>query len=437
MATAECKIPGEPTNFDTSQADRKERRRELVKRILGSKQFRSSPRLVELFNYIAEASLRDAPEDATEQQIGQNVFGRKAGYNCSEDSIVRSEIRQLRLKLNLYFAEEGAAEDLIVEIPKGRYLLEFRSRVSEQPHEAALEVNPIVAKSLTDREESETGPGGISSGSRARKFLSARKTLHVTLTLLSLAAIVLVLQMRSGDSTSSTGRLWAPFLSGNEPIVVYSNAMLRGTQNGIQDVSDASYGSSAIDTPSAPFDDTYTGVGEVAAVHALDRVFVHQGRDFLLRRSLLLSWEEARGNNIIIIGSTAQNKAMKSLPTTKDFTFGNLNTGTAYWGIFNHNVKPNEKQFYTGGDHVPQIEDYAIIALLQGPTEKHWILLLGGLGTYGTQAATEYAMSEKGASRLLQLLGSTGDLHPFEAVLRFDMVGEVPLNPEIVAFHKR
>lgn len=437
MATAQCKIPGEPTNFDTSQADTKERRRELVKRILSSRQFRSSPRLVELFNYIAEASLRDAPEDATEQQIGQNVFGRKAGYNCSEDSIVRSEIRQLRLKLNLYFAEEGVTEDLIVEIPKGRYLLEFRSRISEQPHEAALETKPIAVKTLADGEESETGRAGRSSGSRAWEFLSAYKTLGAALTLLSVAAIALVFQRSSGDSTSGTGKLWAPFLSGNEPIVVYSNAMLRGTQNGIQDVSDLPHGTSATDTAPATVDDAYTGVGEVAAVHALDRVFVHQGRDFLLRRSLLLSWEEARGNNIIIVGSTAQNKAMKSLPTTKDFTFGNLNTGTPFWGIINHNAKPNEKQFYTGGDHVPQIEDYAIIALLQGPTEKHWILLLGGLGTYGTQAAAEFAMSEKGASRLLQLLGSTGDLHPFEAVLRFDMVGEVPLNPEIVAFHKR
>ncbi len=439
MATAECKPSlGETTKVDAPRADTKEGRRDLVKRILGSRQFRSSPRLVELFSYIADASLRDAPEDATEQQIGQNVFGRKAGYNCSEDSIVRSEIRQLRLKLNLYFAEEGVAEESIIEVPKGRYLLEFRPRDSKQFQIAALEADSNAETRLSNNRDSEMDRVERSTRSKALKFVSGYKTLTLTLLLLGLTVTVLVLRQHLGDVSSSAEILWAPFLSGNKPIVVYSNALLRGTDHGgLQDVSDASSGSGVVDSPLPSFDDSYTGVGEVAAVHALDRVFAHQRRDFLLRRSLWLSWEEARENNIIVIGSTAQNKSMKSLPTTKDFTFSNLNTGTPYWGIVNHNVQPNEKQFYTGGDHVPQIEDYAIIALLQGPTEKHWILLLGGLGTYGTQAAAEFAMSEKGASRLLHLLGTTEKPHPFEAVLHFNMVGEVPLNPEIVAFHKR
>lgn len=302
MATAECKpYPAESTNLSTSAADKKERRRDLLKRILASRQFRSSPRLVELFSYIADASLRDAPEDVTEQQIGQNVFGRKAGYNCSEDSIVRSEVRQLRLKLNVYFAEEGAAEESIIEIPKGRYLLEFRPRVSGQAQEGALKADSITEKRFEDQ-VSETDPAHRSVGSKTWKFSSAHKALSVALTFLSLAVAVLVFKGHSDDPSSSAEMLWEPFLSGNEPIVVFSNAMLRGNRKGgIQDVSDAPTRSGVIDSSSVPFDDSYTGVGEVAAVHALDRVFAHQGRDFLLRRSLLLSWEEARDNNIIVI----------------------------------------------------------------------------------------------------------------------------------------
>lgn len=437
MATPECNpYPGESTNHDSSAA-KVEWRRELLKRIVASKQFRSSPRLVELFSYIADASLRDAPEDVTEQQIGQNIFGRKAGYNCSEDSIVRSEVRQLRLKLNVFFAEEGATEESIIEIPKGRYLLEFRPRASRQGQERALKADTVVESRFNDH-ESETDSAHRSVGAKTWTPDSTHRVLWVALIVMGLAVSVLAFKRHSGDPGGNAEVLWEPFLSGNQPIVVYSNAMLRGTsQGGIQDVSDVPSESSAIDSSSTRLDDSYTGVGEVAAVHALDRVFAQRGMDFRLRRSLLLSWEEARDNNIIVIGSTAQNKAMKSLPTTKDFTFGNPKDGIPYWGIVNHNAKPNEKPFYTGGDHAPQIEDFAIIALLQGPTERHWILLLGGLGTHGTQAAAEFAMSEKGAGRLQELLGPAGRPHPFEAVLHFNMVGEVPIDPEIVAFHKR
>ena len=63
----------------------------LVLRVASSRNFKSSPRLRGLLLYVAECAIRDAPQDATEQQIGMKVFGRPPGYNSSEDSIVRSQ----------------------------------------------------------------------------------------------------------------------------------------------------------------------------------------------------------------------------------------------------------------------------------------------------------------------------------------------------------
>ncbi len=100
----------------------------LVNRIASSPHLKSSPRLCEFLFYIAKCAIRDAPEEATEQQIGIRVFGRSPGYNSSEDSIVRTHARLLRQKLASYFAEDGAAEQILVEIPKGHYFPVFRSR---------------------------------------------------------------------------------------------------------------------------------------------------------------------------------------------------------------------------------------------------------------------------------------------------------------------
>ncbi len=80
----------------------------------------------EFLRYIADCAIKEAPESATEQQIGVHVFHRPPGYNSSEDSIVRTHARLLRQKLAEYFSTEGAAEPTIIEVPKGHYLPIFR-----------------------------------------------------------------------------------------------------------------------------------------------------------------------------------------------------------------------------------------------------------------------------------------------------------------------
>jgi hypothetical protein len=91
---------------------------ELVQRVIESSSLVGSARLRDFLLHVAACAIRQTPEDATEQQIGIRVFQRSPGFNSSEDSIVRSQARLLRLKLSAYFNAEGANEPLIIEIPK-------------------------------------------------------------------------------------------------------------------------------------------------------------------------------------------------------------------------------------------------------------------------------------------------------------------------------
>src|SRR6201999_3945294 len=100
----------------------------LIERIAARRHLKSSPRLRNFFFYVADCSIREAPEEATEQQIGIRVFHRHPGYNSSEASIVRTHARLLRQKLTAYFAEEGIGEEIVVEIPKGHYLPVFHAK---------------------------------------------------------------------------------------------------------------------------------------------------------------------------------------------------------------------------------------------------------------------------------------------------------------------
>jgi hypothetical protein len=85
-------------------------RRALIDRIAASAQFRRSARLREFLLYVGGQSLKDGCPDIHEQEIGAKVFGRSSTYDRSQDNIVRVTATELRKRIELYFASEGAHE---------------------------------------------------------------------------------------------------------------------------------------------------------------------------------------------------------------------------------------------------------------------------------------------------------------------------------------
>src|SRR5260370_35978971 len=108
---------------------------EVVQRVASSTLFQRSPRLRELLLYICERSLQNRLVELREQQSGCGVFGRKSDYNPGEDNIVRVEIRQLRKRLQEYFASEGKDDPYEILIPKGAYVpvIELRGKPQSSP----------------------------------------------------------------------------------------------------------------------------------------------------------------------------------------------------------------------------------------------------------------------------------------------------------------
>lgn len=107
--------------------------RDLVSRVASSVTFEKSPRLRAFLLHVCRCAIEEKPEEATEYQIGINVYERPAGYNPNEDNIVRSQARVLRMKLEHHFAHEGRNELIVITIPKGQYLPIFEDRASDAP----------------------------------------------------------------------------------------------------------------------------------------------------------------------------------------------------------------------------------------------------------------------------------------------------------------
>jgi hypothetical protein len=395
----------------------------LIERVLASSQFRGSLRLREFLLYIADCTLKGTPESSTEQQIGVNVFHRPPGYNSSEDSIVRTHARLLRQKLAEYFATEGAAEPTIIEVPKGHYLPSFRLRQSEPPPAPfPLTQTPQTAKAP----DAPAPPAAAAQRGDYWKSTPLGIVLGMLIVLVLAGAAILAARVwpKATQEKSAIEMFWAPFLSGDPPVVIYSNARFLGdSKTGLRYAP-------TVTLPSEPVVDHYTGIGELASVYELTRLFDAHRTTFVLKRSLLVTWDEAKSRNLIFIGSAAENSSLNAMPSLTDFT---LMATPEYAGFVNNHPRPGEPALYSRPEH-PLTTDYAVIALVPGVQSGKRTLMFSGLTTLGTQAAVEYASRKDGVSELLKLISSpSGEIKPFEALLAVTLEGGVPLQSKLVS----
>ena len=401
---------------------------ELVQRVIESPHLIGSARLRDFLLHVTACAIREMPEDATEQQIGIRVFQRSPGFNSSEDSIVRSHARLLRLKLSAYFNAEGASEPVIIEIPKGHYLPAFSPSLRANFANEIQAVNSIKeapAPVRVDEAKEVLLPGPTRmSGTKGQRVWLAVAGVGLALLLCFSLAVAFRWQGKAA-AAKPLKQLWAPFLAGDPPLVIYSNALFVGdAKSGMRYA--ANDGS---DGQSGELVDHYTGVGELISVHELTKMFDYQHAEFVLKRSPLVTWDEARSRNLIFIGSAAENASLKLLPSTQDFTL----TATAdAAGIVNHHPRQGEPQVYLRPEH-PLTRDYAIVALLPGVQPDHKMFVFSGLTTLGTQAAMEYALEPDTAAELMRQVSTQKQIHNFEALLEVSIRGGVPLQPHLVS----
>src|SRR5205807_7464183 len=100
--------------------------RSKLDKILSSTGFARNERLSGFLRFVVEQELSGQGNQLKESIIGVEVFGRRPDYDVRQDSVVRTEAGKLRARLASYYAAEGAADPLVIELPKGGYAPLFR-----------------------------------------------------------------------------------------------------------------------------------------------------------------------------------------------------------------------------------------------------------------------------------------------------------------------
>jgi TolB-like protein len=112
-----------------------------IDRIVASQPFAHSPQLCRFLRFIVEQEIKGQGDQLKEYTLGVEVFRKDAKFDPRLDTVVRTEARRLRNKLNEYYLTAGPSDSIEIELPKGGYRPTFRARggvVSSSPKPFAL-----------------------------------------------------------------------------------------------------------------------------------------------------------------------------------------------------------------------------------------------------------------------------------------------------------
>jgi hypothetical protein len=403
-----------------------------IDRLVKSHALHGSESLCKLLRYLATHALTYPGVSPKEYEIATEVFHRPADFDPQLDSTIRVQAGRLRLKLAEYYGSEGADDPILVDLPKGGYLLSFHHRTLA-PHS---ELSVAAVRSFA---ESASGPPTTRNWGIAAIVLIVLLSAAVAaiVTLVANRGTVEAIAPAPNESAPDAFRtFWGSFISGpQEPWVIFSNGAFVGRPETGMRYFDATRDSRDVIL------DHYTGVGEVLAVHELDHVFALLGRPILVKRGSLLSLDDAKNNNLIFLGSPAENLTLREIPSTQEFVFQRLTSGGRKGDLAILNMHPQAGEpdaFVASPSNLPLTEEYSVIARVRERNPAQSVLILAGTTTIGTQAAAEYICSPQSLQDLLHRLNvaTAVDLKPFEAVLRVKVARGVPVAMELVALRK-
>jgi hypothetical protein len=404
---------------------------QLLERILLTNPFQKSSRLPTLLRYLAEHSIRGDHEELTEQRIGTAVFGKPLGYSPAEDSAVRVHVRQLRLRLHEYFACEGREEPLIVDIPKGSYVLVFHSALARPLLPDLSPLNP----------EAERNP---------QRFSMRNVVSWAALMAAAICAIGWYSAVKSDRGVSVPWPVSAIIQNGEQTSVVVSDGrsmlrLLAQRQFTLDDYLKPGFLGSITpphmdenvgrlvkyisDSQITSFADTMVTSTFVKLAGSLSgNLVVCTARD--------LNRRELDQGNFVFVGGPTSNPWVSIYADRLNFAVVEDGVGGKMY-FLNKDPRPGEQTTYEGLRYTGAGgEDYATISLLPNSNGQGNVMILQGLREEGTEALAILLADKKDRaelSRALNIHANQKGPTYFEALIRARTVAGAPVSISIVA----
>jgi hypothetical protein len=437
-----------------SQAPTHAEIRQAMDRLLSNKRFANAPMKRRFLQLIYKAYLDGRADELNEYMIGCEVFGRNNSYNPALDPIVRVGAHELRKKLENYYKNEGKNDEILLDIPVGSYIPVFTRQV--RPPETA---DPLKADPL-EADPPEPIPFAGSSKLRPLLYRVGAVFLILIVVILTYFNWELRKQVKKEARPERMAEVYSGvwgglFKEASPALLVLSNPPVyrfgKTANPLLGPYTDLTTAQSKVmeeifmrerlvvrnwSPPRLMLSyDEHTSIGETIGLFHIATLFNKMGKNVVLKQSRTVSAEEFKNHDAILLGSGWVNEWLESVPVRKCFTYG---AGAA---IINHNLPPGQKQKYEARydeETGRLIEDYAVITVKPGISERKTVIVVSGMHSAGTQAAAEYITDEQYLADLNRRLLELSDSFPryFQVLLRVSVDNGTPTNISVVKVHE-
>jgi hypothetical protein len=445
-----------PTDEPQTDQPGVDERRALIERVAASAHFRRSARLRDFLLYVGGQSLKDGCPEINEQEIGVKVFGRRSSYDRSQDNIVRVNATELRKRIELYFASEGAHESLILEIPRGGYKPVFHRRLPEthDPETHDPETNNRLSRTPNPPLQETILPRDLALGVR-KDF---RNRVHIvwgaTSLALAIACLMLFQQNRTlrhatytWDGKPAVATFWTDFVRSHQEIdIVLPDASVSlseeivGHPMSLSDYLDHSYmrqpqslnlSSDRINDLNGIFAHNLVTMGDFHAAQQI-LALTPLSPSLHLTFSRFYTADSVKRNSFILIGGKKANPWVRLFDDQMNFSLDYDNEHSQAF-IANRHPQSGEQAIYAATMDPNAFIGYSVIAYLPNPSQTGNALILAGTDSDATSAAAEFLTSEEQLGKFQNTL-RLQKFPYFEVLLKTSRLSGTSFSAELLAY---
>ena len=411
--------------------------RDQLNLIVQDPAFRSSKRSVQFLKYVVEKTLEGQADQIKERTIGVEVFGRKPSYDTNEDHIVRTAAGELRKRLAIYYSDEKHRSELRMSLIPGSYIPQFayptlnheleaesyndseRLSGAIQTTSALVDSSPILEVSTHDTPPSQPlrqQPIAIYMAATAALFLA-------------------LIGYRWLKPSNASDLFWKPVLDTPGSVFLAVGDVPNGPPTLSVPTGDQDYPIPIVQkTPSqiVPFGDAVTIARVVGTLES-------KGKKVVIRREGASSFSDLREGAVVLVG--AFNNEW-SLRLTHQLRYS-LALDPDRHLIYIKDAKNPSSRSWSWATNLPPahqgqaghalLQDYALVSRIWNSETGHVVIVIGGLYTYGTEAAGELLTNQQLMQEVARIAPLSDGRRNLQIVLATTVTDDAPGPPRIVA----
>ncbi len=420
----------------------------LLERICSSTELKRATRLRDFLRFVGQRSLEGDNVQISEQEIGIQVFERRANYDTSADNIVRVNASELRKRIGIYYATEGINESILLEIPLRSYTPHFSLR----PAAPELVSEPPVPITPPDLIEAKPSDAGLAIPAR-RKWRP--EYIAVALSIL-IASICLYLylnersdrnQLYAWQGEPTIGPFWSGIIdSTRQTDVVVADTSFALVEDilkkriSLNDYLNHDYIEQIQSSDLSPEMkvDLQTiasrSNGSLGDFRVAQKILAF---DPLSKRMHLQYCRDYRPSaiktdNVIIIGSSRSNPWSSLFEDRLNFIF-EYDPDLKKMQVRNRHPQPGESALYEAPVDPGSSNGFSVIDYIPNGEHTANVLIVAGTTSEATEAAGEFLTSEEPLHRFQDRL-HTASLPYFEVLLKTTKLVGTPLSAEVIAY---